>query len=784
MKRSLLVCLSGFFFLTAGAQDFKATLQQYAGKFVPERIHIHFDKSSYTPGDTIWFKAYVMEGIVPTDNSKTLYLDWTDKDGKLFSRSVSPISAGVTFGQIEVPAGYGSDFIHVKAYTRWMLNFDSALLYQKDIRILSAPNPAAKKQSLRYTMALFPESGNLVAGINNKMAFKVTDQYGRPAKFTGNILINATPGEKITALHDGMGTFFINPQAAKKYAVRWTDSTGTTHTTEFPPVTANGVIVQVGQTTRKEKVFAVVSTDPAITSVHVIGTMYLQPVFDINRTLVDGKTEGLIPLSTLPSGIMTITVLDQDYHPLAERVTFVNNGEYHFESEMNVEHWGLNKRARDEVQISIPDNMAANLSVSVTDLAIDYDSTQNIFSDFLMQSELKGKVFNPAFYFNGDPDSTMEMLDLVMLTNGWRKVGWADLAAGKLPEIKYPADTNYQTISGRLYGVTPTQLINAGDIMMIVNQKSANQWLTAPVQRDGSFRVPDFMLFDTATVYYQPPKNNHLQSASVQFMENRLPVQSGAKAGVGDYVPADTTGMSRHLALSEALQSELKFFEGKVLADVTVTARQKSATEKLDETYTSGLFSGGFGTSLDLRNEPGVNAYQNILQYLQGRVAGVNVSMTSPPTITWRGGTPALYLDEMPVDADFISTIPVSDIAYVKVLNPPFMGAPGGGANGAIAVYTRKGSDIESEPGKGLAKNKITGYSVIRQFYSPNYERMQDDKKDLRTTLYWNPEVVLTPGNNKVTLKFFNNDVAGAFRVVIEGMSPDGKLTRLVQIME
>lgn len=784
MKRLLLLCLSGFFFFTSNAQDFESTLQKFAGQFVPERIHIQFDKSSYVAGDTIWFKAYVMEGILPTEKSKTLYLDWTDRDGKLFTRSVSPISAGATFGQITVPASYGSEFVHLKAYTRWMLNFDSALLYQRDIRILAAKTTGVKKENLRYTLTLFPESGNFVQGISNKIAFKVADQYGRPGPIKANLLTNGVAGEKINTIHDGMGIFYLNPQAGKKYAVKWTDSLGTIHTTDLPTAMTKGVTLQVGQTGKSDKVFTVLSNDPGITTVHLIGTMYAQPIFDITRTLTNGTTEGLIPLASLPTGVMTITVLDQNYHPLAERVSFVNNGDYHFESQMNVEHWGLNKRARDEIQISIPDSISANLSVSVTDLAIDYDSTRNIFSDLLMGSELRGKVYNPAFYFTGDPDSTAGSLDLVMLTNGWRRVSWTDLAAGKLPEIKFPADTNYQTITGRIYGVTPSQLVNAGDIMMIVSQKSKNEWLTAPVRRDGTFKVENFMLFDTATVYYQPPKNNHLQNASVQFMENRLPVQTAIRAGVGNYLPPDTTGASRHLALSEAMQDELKFFEGKVLADVTVTARPTNPMEKLDETYTSGLFSGGVGTSFDLRNDNAVNAYQNILQYLQGRVAGVTVSMTTPPSVSWRGGTPALFLDEMPVDADFISTIPVSDIAYVKVLNPPFMGAPGGGANGAIAIYTRKGGDVQSEPGKGLAKNRITGYSVIRQFYSPDYERMDNSQKDLRTTLYWNPEVILTPDKRSVILKFFNNDVAEAFRVVIEGVSTDGRLTRLVQIME
>ncbi len=785
MNKLFLACFSCLFFFTSEAQDFQNTLQKFSGKFIPERIHIHFDKTSYVAGDTVWFKAYVLEGIAPTGKSKTLYVDWTDKDGKLVSRTSSPIASGTTFGQITLPGDYNSNFIHVKAYTRWMLNFDSTLLYRKDIRILSAKNEHPQKEKRRYLFNLFPESGNLVEGLNNKIAFKATDQYGRPAKISGNVIVNGKASEKINVLHDGMGVFFVKPEAGNKYSVKWTDSLGGAHTTDFPTILSRGVILRVGQSGKNEKVFTVESNDPNITSVHIIGTMYLQPVFDITRTLVAGKTEGLIPVTALPSGVMAITVLDQNYHPIAERITFINNNEYHFESDMEVEHWGLNKRARDEISISIPENMMANLSVSVTDNAIDFDSSQNIFTDLLLNSELKGKIFNPAFYFTGDNDSTGQMLDLVMLTNGWRKIAWQELAQGKLPEIKFPADTSYQTISGKLYGATASQLMNAGDIIMIVNQKNNNEWLTAPVNRDGTFKVNNFMLFDTATVYTQPPKNNHLQNASVQFMQNRLPVQPTEKAGVGDFVADnDTAAISRHLTLSEAMQEQLKFFSGKVLEDITITAKPKSKLDKLDETYTSGLFSGGVGTSFDIRDDPSASAYQNILQYLQGRVAGVQITMGNPPSITWRGATPTIFLDEMQVDPDFITTIPVTDIAYVKVLNPPFIGAPGGGAGGAIAIYTRKGGDVQNDPGKGLAQNKVTGYSVIRQFYSPDYDRIQDDKKDLRTTLYWNPEVILTPQNRKVTLKFFNNDVAEAFRVVIEGVSSDGRMTRLVQIME
>ena len=91
--------------------------------------------------------------------------------------------------------------------------------------------------------------------------------------------------------------------------------------------------------------------------------------------------------------------------------------------------------------------------------------------------------------------------------------------------------------------------------------------------------------------------------------------------------------------------------------------------------------------------------------------------------------------------------------------------AGGSSANGAIAIYTRRGDDATSAPGKGLANNSVSGYSLIRQFYSPNYSSFNpaNEKRDLRTTLYWNPQVITTPQKNKVTLIFYNNDVSQCF---------------------
>jgi hypothetical protein len=66
-------------------------------------------------------------------------------------------------------------------------------------------------------------------------------------------------------------------------------------------------------------------------------------------------------------------------------------------------------------------------------------------------------VHEPAFYFSSTSDSNVDHLDLVMLTNGWRRFKWEDVWNGKTPELLYPADSNYLSINGTIEGLSEKQ---------------------------------------------------------------------------------------------------------------------------------------------------------------------------------------------------------------------------------------------------------------------------------------------------------------------------------------
>ena len=788
----ILICIASNFYST-NAQTIDANIESYARLYSPERVYLHYDKSAYSTGETIWFKAYMMNEVVPADESKTLYIDWIDDKGNLLLHAVSPLVEAVTNGQFEIPVEYKGRSLHVRAYTKWMLNFDSAFIYNKEIPVLTKEKTAAdSKNKVIPSIRFFPEGGDIIAGIPNKIAFKANDQWGRPVKVKG-IVVNSQgkTEDKINTIHDGMGYFFLTPKNGITYTVKWKDEKDVEHNTVLPKIKPDGAGLQI-TVAGTNRIFSVVCSPgmiSAMDTVHLVGTIYQHPVFKIARATGSTPIKGSIPTTGLPSGIMTITLFDKNWNPLAERITYINNNEYSFQPEMEVQRWGLNKRARNEIKITVPDSLMANLSISVTDAGIGTDSSNNIISHLMLSSELKGQVYNPAWYFSNNTDSISQHLDLVMLTHGWRRFKWDDIVSGKMNSPLYAKDTSYITLSGKIIGVLPGQINRDASVLLMVKQKDKEgQMILAPVESNGTFNDPTAIIFDTAQVYYSFQKAKELKDASIQFMTGRLPAPSlNPSAFYKPYgmVP-DTSGNYRQLMLANEANSLAEMLKVKTLENVTVKSKGKSPTQLLEEKYASGLFSGGDGYQFDLVNDPFASSALNIFTYLQGKVAGLQVNASGAnPSMQWRGGSPQLYLDQTPVDASFISSLNVSDVAYIKVFRPPFMGGFNG-ANGAIAIYTRRGNDMKSEPGKGLANNKVFGYSSIKEFYSPNYATFntRNEQRDIRTTLYWNPSVITAPQKNQVVLSFYNNDVSGAFRVIIEGMTRDGKLAHIEQMME
>ncbi|KNB60606.1 hypothetical protein AC804_15610 [Chryseobacterium sp. Hurlbut01] len=181
----------------------------------------------------------------------------------------------------------------------------------------------------------------------------------------------------------------------------------------------------------------------------------------------------------------------------------------------------------------------------------------------------------------------------------------------------------------------------------------------------------------------------------------------------------------------------------------------------------------------DFVNDNNMIGGNNILQWLQGRVPGLQINSQGPnTTATMRGGNVDIFLDEMRVDASQISMISVSDVAMIKVIRGFFSGGFGGGGNGAIAIYTKRGGITGSVPDNGQSKSlkemKLKGYDKEEPFNNTMYENVPqtDLAKDTRSTLYWNPNLQ-KDDTGSAKIKFYNNDEAKEFKVIIIGFDQE-----------
>jgi hypothetical protein len=790
-------------FFSLRAQGLDSMIKVYSEQVPEEKVYVHFDKDVYMAGETIWFKGYLFSGFSLAVTSKNFYAELINDKGVVLQRKVYPIVESATVGNFDLPDSLPAGNLIYRGYTTWMLNFDTAFIFQKNIIITNKNGIADSKKSVanaqrKVSLQFFPEGGNLVNTLESVVAFKANDEYGLPFLAKGNIISNkGAVVASFSSVHDGMGTFTLTPQANETYQAVWTDAEGKQQTTPLPEAKAQGCVLKMSGVGKK-KVFLINRTADVPAewkNVYIIGLLGQERVYRAKANLeMTQSTSGAIPVDNFPSGILQVTVFSDKWEPIAERIVEVNNDNYHFDAQVNTPELNTNFRAKNTFEIEVDDTLLSNLSLSVTDAAIGRETyADNIYSRVLLTGDIKGYVHNPAYYFSNNSDSLAAQLDLVMLTHGWRRYNWANLARGKKPVLKYP-DESYLSLEARVFGVTTASPLRSDEELGIFLQQkdSSTQFLQMKKVGPDKFSIPNLVFYDTASLHYQFMKDKKAeQEMSLSFGTN---LYKGVKkidvANRPVNIQVDTSILSRTKFLADKLSRYGNRFAegGAVLQTVTVKAKVKNRLQELEDKYASGLFKGGDGYSFDLTSEP-VSGMYDIFSYLQGKVAGLQITGTGAnASVSWRGSRTSLFLNEMPGDPSMLASVNINDIAYIKVLRPPFMGGFGGGAGGAIAIYTKKGNDARpTNSGRGLAKTIVTGYSSAKEFYSPNYKDLSasaDVVADYRSTLYWNPVILTDSTRKKVRVEFYNNDITKAYRVVLEGVNEIGKMVRIEKVIQ
>lgn len=467
---------------------------------VQEKVYIHTDNMCYFIGDTIWYKAYVTraDNLHETDMSRILYVELLTPDGFVKERQNIIISNdGFSSGCIPLQDSLYSGFYELRAYTRWMLNFnvtehrfgreiknafyniDMARdffrqwdgLYSRVLPIYSKPDSLGDytykrmygrpKQRMaigpkeRLCANFYPEGGHLIKGVANRVAFELQTPEGESVDLLGEIKEDNKPVCKIKTDYMGRGSFIITPKDndMKAYFV-WNSKE---YTFSLPAVEDNGVALLLENGTVNVSSRHLPSDRQYGLSILCRGILK-----HFEKIRFDSNGKFVFSLPNLPTGVNDITVFDNEGKVLADRLFFVNNHDYDSYT-VSVDS-GMKSSYMPYESISLRlhcegTDTIVPLSVSVRDGHTDEPSYDDgdIMTDMLLSSELKGFIAYPSYYFSSDDAAHRQALDLLMLVQGWRKYKWEELSDSAFLSKRYVPEKT-MTVEGGVYKLVDQEI--------------------------------------------------------------------------------------------------------------------------------------------------------------------------------------------------------------------------------------------------------------------------------------------------------------------------------------
>ena len=453
------------------------------GERIPqEKVYVHMDNTCYFLGDTLWFSAYTRRTNSgrPSRISRVLYAELWNHDGFLVERKLVEMRDGRGSGFFALPDTLYSGFFELRAYTRWQLNWgqtehphsryternfynkamardffrDYEKLYSRVFPVYDKPKEEGvftRNMTLRplrryfksdpdkpqLLLSLYPEGGDMVEGLPCRMAFEAAMQDGEARD--GRLQLMCADSLVTTAEteHRGRGSLTFTPEPGRKYrAVFTTADSSLTVSEKLKDIEKLGVAVKVERidSTWNITVHSNLKDTPlGLTVMHEGITSHFMQLKDEKITF--GNDE-------LPAGVNQLTVFDGQGRVWADRLFFVTKPDL---GKPTISFSGLKDLYEPYEQVELEAASAspsATISLAVRDKALQdntYD-TGNIMTEMLLASEIKGFVPQPQWYFERDDEEHRRGLDLLMMTQGWRRFHWRDMAVEGLWDITHPAE--------------------------------------------------------------------------------------------------------------------------------------------------------------------------------------------------------------------------------------------------------------------------------------------------------------------------------------------------------
>lgn len=749
--------------------EVKNSFNLYRQSALLEKVFVHTDKTVYTTDEIIWFKVYCVDGNdhKPLNLSKVVYIDVLDNNQNPVAQVKVAMKNGFGDGSFYIPGSVANGNYKLRAYTSWMKNFNADFYFEKAITIINpskSPEPV-KETTAKYDVQFFPEGGNLVNGMESKVAFKVTAPDGKGVSVKGAILNQRNDTLiKFQSLKFGMGSFLFTPDMKNTYkAIIYTANNAQPIIKDIPEINAHGFVMWLKKAENGQLDITVQSDDPTGSTVYLFA--HTRQEIKATETAVssNGLAHFTINSNVLGDGISHLTVFNSLKQPVCERLYFKNPAQQLFiDAAADKQLYGLRKKVDVNVtskdKAGKPQNAELSMAVYKVDSLQTADPT-NIFSYLWLNSDLKGSIESPDYYFKNKDAESAEALDNLMLTQGWRRFEWQQVLDNKPAGFTFLPEYNDHIISAKITntlneapakGIT-TYLTVPGKKVQMYNAQSDS--LGRIIYNTRDFFGLNEIIVQTNSLVDSTYRIDVLSPFSEQFSKTPLPAFNFKSSTAGTLQEHNLGTQVLNIYSGNKLK---QYYEEE--ADSAFYVRPYK-TYKLDD-YTR------FTTMEEVFRE--YVSEVNIVNR-KGRFHIIVLSGTG-----FLDGEPLVLLDGTPVfDINKIFSVDPLKIRKLEVI--PFRYFYGEVQHQGIFNFTTYKGDlggVDIDP-KAVVLD-YEGLQLRRKFYSPVYNsdaEVATRLPDLRNVLYWTPSVG-NKGNDVVS--FYTSDQPGKYVGTIQGINANG----------
>ncbi len=440
------------------------TAEQFIAANPQEKVFLHLDNVSYFAGETLWFKAYVVNAAdnKPSQESEVLHVELLNPEGEIICTRKYRLTDGVCSGDIQFAEDIFSGFFEIRAYTKAMLNFGDQNYFTRVFPIFQKENGVSnilarkrmedysvlqtKKESRKlqreykntpsYSVKFYPESGNLVAGVESKVAFQVMGSFDKPQEVECTVYNKKGEILSTKSTHLGIGVFEFTPDGGEYYMC--IDSDEYKH--KLPKAFKDGSVVSVDNLMgNKDVVINVASTSKESIGVAIISRGNIA-----HSEQFIGERRISLPKEELQEGVNQVVLFDAQGVELASRLFFVKNNTQPTLSIKATKSGDLAPYAHQQVDFEVMESsgkaVATQFSLAIYENQEGEGISQNsVYTNLLFSSELRGYIPNADYYFESEGADDMERahnLDLVMMVHGWSRYKWEMMMSS--PELLYP----------------------------------------------------------------------------------------------------------------------------------------------------------------------------------------------------------------------------------------------------------------------------------------------------------------------------------------------------------